>query len=291
MSGEAGLALMARAGVVDRDEPRAAETRGQDLLVLGAERLEFSHQQPHHLTLGDHHAGAVQQRQNPLAGHLSLKMQHQHQAMQMRAVTAKDAGVQRRDQGLPVGRLPAFAPIERHRGIENEVLNDDLLVALAARSRRRRDRHDDGLVDLQLVQVAAAPARRALVLCLARRGVRWIRRLLHSRGLLRRTRRQFLVTRQFVLDRLMLDLELRQRPQHLLVFRPKPRKLADQNTHRADQVRMRKSFERISGVRRHPQLRITLLEPWDSLRAKKLPTPAQTEFPTRPPPLPGNLPR
>ena len=62
MSGEAGLALMARAGVVDRDTG-AAEARGQDLLVFGAERLEFGHQQPHHLALRDHHARRVEQRQ------------------------------------------------------------------------------------------------------------------------------------------------------------------------------------------------------------------------------------
>ena len=133
VSGEARLALMARAGVVDCDERRAAEARGQDLLVLGAERLEFGHQQPHHLALRDHHAGPVQQRQNPLTGHLPLKMQHQHEAMQVRTITAHNARIERRDQGLAVGRLPAFAPITRHRGIENEVLNDDLLIALAAR--------------------------------------------------------------------------------------------------------------------------------------------------------------
>src|SRR6202034_2328064 len=154
------------------------------------------------------------------------------------------------------------------RGLESQILNHDLLVALAPRARRRCDWHDDGLVDLQLVQVAAAPARRPLALGPARRGVRQFRRLLHSRRLLRRTRRQFLVTSQFVLDRLMLDPQLRQRLEHLLVFRPKPRKLADQITHRADQVRMRKSFERIREVRSHPPLRITLLEPWDSPPAK-----------------------
>jgi hypothetical protein len=75
---------MARAGVVDRDVPKAAEARGQDLLLFGAERLEFGRQQPHHLALGDHHAGPVQQRQNPLTRHLSLKVQHQDQTMQMR---------------------------------------------------------------------------------------------------------------------------------------------------------------------------------------------------------------
>ena len=123
--------------------------------------------------------------------------------------------------------------------MESQILNDDLLVALAARPRRRRDRHDHGLGDLQLVKIAAAPACRTLALRPARRDLRPIRRLIHSRGLLRRTRRQLLVTRQFVLDRLVLDLELRKRPDQLLVFLPKSRKLADQTTHRADQVRMR----------------------------------------------------
>jgi hypothetical protein len=77
LSSEAGLVLVARAGFVDRYEARAAQTCGQDFLVLGAERLEPNNQQWRHLTLGDHHAHAVQQRENPLASHLSLKVQRQ----------------------------------------------------------------------------------------------------------------------------------------------------------------------------------------------------------------------
>ena len=55
VGGEAGLAGVARAGVVDGDERRAAKPCRQHLLVLGAERLEFGGQQPHHLTFRDHH--------------------------------------------------------------------------------------------------------------------------------------------------------------------------------------------------------------------------------------------
>ena len=51
----------------------------------------------------------------------------------------------------------------------------------------------------------------------------------------------------------MLDPELLERPAQFLVFRLELRKRAEQITHRTDQVRMRKPFERIREVRCHPR--------------------------------------
>ena len=89
--------------------------------------LELGGQQPHHLPLGDHQAHAGQQRHDPFAGHLALKMEHQHQTMKMRAAAADDPCIERRDQPLPVRCLPALAPIARRLGLQHQVLNDDLL--------------------------------------------------------------------------------------------------------------------------------------------------------------------
>jgi hypothetical protein len=74
---------------------------------------------------------------------MTLIMQHQNHAMQLRAIAAHDAGIKRRDQGLPIRRLPVLAPIAGHQRIQNQVRNDDLLVALVARTGRRVDLHFD----------------------------------------------------------------------------------------------------------------------------------------------------
>ncbi len=81
MGGETAFARMARPGVVDGDERRAGKPRPQHSLVLGAEAIQLRGQQPHHLTFGDRQAQAGQKRHDPFAGHLALKMQHQHKTI------------------------------------------------------------------------------------------------------------------------------------------------------------------------------------------------------------------
>jgi len=245
---------MASSGVVNRDEGSASQSGLQNLGVLGAERLELDGQQAPHLALRDHHAHAVEQRQNFLDRHMTLIMQHQNHAMQVRAIAADDAGIERRDQGSPIRRFPALAPIARHRRVQNQVLNDDLLIALVARAGRRVDLHLDGLRDRQLVQVAAAPLRRPSALGRVGLRIRLVRRLVHPRGFLRRPRRQFLQSRQFVLDRLMLDPQLGQRPAHLLALRLKAGQFANQSANQADELGRRHAFKRITRIKGHPQL-------------------------------------
>ena len=68
-------------------------------------------------------------------------------------------GSSRRDQGLAVRRLPALAPIKRHRGLNaSPERRSPRSPCGASPPAPRPARH--GSVDLQLVQVAAAPARR-----------------------------------------------------------------------------------------------------------------------------------
>ncbi len=65
VGGEAGLAGVAGAGVVDGDEGRAHEPRPQHRFVLGAEALQLGAQEPHHLPLGNRQAHADQKRHDP----------------------------------------------------------------------------------------------------------------------------------------------------------------------------------------------------------------------------------
>ena len=108
-------------------------------------RSSLRAQQPNHLPLGDRQAKPDQELHDPFAGHLALKMEHQHQPMQMGAATADDPRTERRGQRLAVRRLPALPPIKRRLGFQHQVLNDDLLIALAARARRGLNRHRHGL--------------------------------------------------------------------------------------------------------------------------------------------------
>jgi hypothetical protein len=55
------------------------------------------------------------------------------------AIVSDDAGIERRDQRLPVRSLPALAPVASDAGVQNHVLKDDILIALAVRARRRLD--------------------------------------------------------------------------------------------------------------------------------------------------------
>ena len=103
VSGEAGLAGVPGPGVVDGDEGRAPQTGGENLGVLGVERLQIDGQQTHDPPFRNHHAHAIQQRQNPIAAHLSLKVQHQDQALKMRAIAPTMPGSSRAVRVPPSG--------------------------------------------------------------------------------------------------------------------------------------------------------------------------------------------
>ena len=160
VGGEAALAGVARSGVVDGDEPRARKPRPQHRLVLGAEPLQLGGQEPHHLALGDRQTQPGQNLHDPFAGHLALKMKHQHEAMQVRAAPADDPRIERGGQRLALRRLAALAPIERRLSLQRQVLNDDLLIALVARARRGLDRQLHRPIDRKFGDAGAAPPRR-----------------------------------------------------------------------------------------------------------------------------------
>jgi len=242
---------VAGAGVVDGDEGRAGKSRPQHRVVLGAEALELGVHEPHHLALGDRQAEARQERHDPLAGHLALKMQRQHQMMQMWAAAAHDPHRQRRDQPLAVRSLPALASIARRLRLHRQVLNDDVLIAFVARAGRRPDRKRFRAVDRKLGDAGAAPPLRRLFLVALRSALRPIRRLLHSGRLVRRTRRQPFEPRELVLQRLVLDLQPREGPVDLLPLGPHPLHFAKQSANQADHLGRRHKFKRIASARQH----------------------------------------
>ena len=260
VGGETALAGMARAGVVDGDEGRAGKPRPQHRFVLGAEisslavksrttwRLEITRPRP------------VRSATIRLAGHLALKMQHQHQTMQMRAAAADNPRRQRRNQRLAVRRLPALAPIARRLGLQHQVLNDDLLDSPCGASPPGRRPKAFPSRSIESLETPGPRRRFAASSCRAwAPPLRPIRRLLHPGRLLRRTRRQMLQPRDLVLQRLVLNPQPRQGRAHLLVLRPQPLHFANQLANQADQLGRRHAFKRINRARRHARLESSLL--------------------------------
>jgi len=177
--------------------------------------------------------------------------------MHIGAVSPDNPGIEIGDDRLALRRFPTLPPIARHLRAQVQVLNHDLLAALVARPGRRLRLHDDRRVNRQLIQFAAAATGRLLAFgalgAVTSRNTP-VRCLVHAGRLVRRTRRQFLQPRKLVLDRLVLRLQLRQSSVELLVLRPQAPHLANQLANHANQVGVRKTFERIRDARCHPKL-------------------------------------
>ena len=244
---------MARPGVVDADASRGAKSGAERRFLLGAEHLQPGGQKPHHLALRDRKAHCGQKGHDPLAGHLAVKMQRQNQPMQMRAAAAHHACRKIGRHRPPVRRHPALAPVERHFGLERDILNDDLFVALQARTRRRPRRQRHCAVDAQLRHAGTATMRR-LPIRLRPLRCRTVRRLFHARWFNLRARRQALQTPDLVLQLLVLQPKRPHRRVQLLVLSPKPLDLADQPAYQPDQFGRAQTLKRIVRAGRHPRL-------------------------------------
>jgi hypothetical protein len=157
--------------------------------------------------------------------------------MQMGAISPNNPKIELGDDRAAVRRFPTLASIKRHLRVQNQVLNHDLIVAPVAGAHRRLHLQHDRFIDLQFIESAAAPPNRLLALA-APFNAAPIRRLIHARGLLRRTRWQMLQARQLVLDRLVLNLQFCQCTVELLILGSKALHLADQLTNQTHQFRM-----------------------------------------------------
>lgn len=146
-----------RPGVVDRDPGGALQAGPQHLAALGQEVRLAVDQQTQHLPLGDADADRPQLRRQPLHRDLTLVVQHQHEAAQLRTEMAADA-VRKRDQQRPaIRRKPTFTPVPDHPGPQYQVLRDVGLVPLEARP-GRSGQLQHPLLDAHPRRRLAAPA-------------------------------------------------------------------------------------------------------------------------------------
>jgi hypothetical protein len=88
-------------------------------------------------------------------GHLPLVVLHQHEAVPFRPEVPADAWRQRRNQGVPIRRDPALAPITDDPDPLHQILHDEILVAL------KRDRWYFRLDDHVLKLTRGLKSRRA----------------------------------------------------------------------------------------------------------------------------------
>lgn len=190
LGGDAVAPGVEGAGIVDGDPACARQTCSQHLPILGHECVEPTGQQPYHLPLGDGDADPLEQRGQPLAGHLALDMAGQHKPAQRRAKATNDPGRKRRDDRTPIRRQPALAAVADHARHQQQILDDDVLIALEARPGRRRCRQHALFANHQAIPLGTAPT---LALWLARRlRRRRLARFLHPGRLQLRPRRQAL---------------------------------------------------------------------------------------------------
>ena len=126
--------FVARAGVVDGDPRGRIETGAQHVLRPVEKGGLALDQQPQQLTLRDDDAEVLQQREQARHGGLALMILGGHDALQLGAEVLGDPGRQLCHDGTAIGQLPALAPVQRGQRLDDQVLDQELLVALEARA-------------------------------------------------------------------------------------------------------------------------------------------------------------
>ena len=126
------------------------------------------------MALGDAQAEVVELGREPRHRDLALVVLSQHVAFERRAEMPLDPGRQRRHQRLAVAGEPALAAEADHPRADDQLLHDEVLVALEARADRRLGRDHPLLVDGELGPFALAPLGPPLG--------PWLARLLHAAG-------------------------------------------------------------------------------------------------------------
>src|ERR1700691_4082642 len=159
LGAEAVLGLVARPGVVHRDPGAAREPGTQHVARFVAETVLPLDQQADHLALGNIDAERAQQPHRARDRGLSLMMERQHEAAELRPEMALKALRQRRRYHLAVRSLPALAAEFNDVWTHHEVLHHEAGVAFEARACRRCGHLDLAfLIDRQLRARAAASA-------------------------------------------------------------------------------------------------------------------------------------
>ena len=149
---------VARARVIDADPGRRFQPGPQHGAGLIDEGAGVRVEQADDLALGDHDADGPELGHQTRHGDLALMVLQQHEAAQFRPKVAGNPGRHRRENGLPVGREPAFPADAHDMRAQHEILDDEVLVALEARPGRHIGLDDALLINDQPLGLALLDA-------------------------------------------------------------------------------------------------------------------------------------
>src|SRR3954454_13558999 len=155
--------LVAGSGVIHRDPGRLRQPGAQHIARLIEKTLVTLDEQAHDLPRGDGQTNGPQLRHQARKSDLPLMVLGQHKAAQFGPEVAIDPARQRRHDQLPVRRQPALPAIADAAGPQDQVLNDEICVALKPRAGWHRGLDDlvfDGHARRHRTAAALAKVRR-----------------------------------------------------------------------------------------------------------------------------------
>jgi hypothetical protein len=216
----------------------------QDRAVFLFERLQIGGEQAHDLALGDRQADAIEQIGQALGGDLALRVQGQAEPPHAGPEPTRDPRWQRGDEGLALGREPAFPFVAHHLGSQDQIPLHHGLVAFEARAgwHLGSDRHLAGH-PIPLGTTAGTPARFGR----ARLGG-----FVHAGGFERRARRQVLEPGDLILQGLVVAAQVAVVEAQLLDLLLQSIDLASQIRDQPAQGRRGQGLSEIRRRSRHP---------------------------------------
>jgi hypothetical protein len=161
---------VAGAGIIHTDPGRRFQPGPQHGVIDEGAGVRV--QQTDDLALGDHDADGPELAHQARHGDLTLMVLQQHETAQLRPKVTSNPGRHRRENGLPVGREPAFPADAYDMRAQHEILDDEVLVALEARPGRHVDLDDALLINDQLPGLALPGAALAGLVRRLRLGLR-----------------------------------------------------------------------------------------------------------------------
>ena len=154
-------ALVAGAGVIDRDPRRALEPALKHTGRLGQEVLLAGDEKTHDLALGDRHPEAAQMRDDPRYRHLARVILSEHEAPELGAEVADRPRGQSRHHRPTIRGDPAFTAVADHVRTQDQLLDHVGLVSLEPRAGGNGRLEHPLLVDHKPVDLATPAARLA----------------------------------------------------------------------------------------------------------------------------------
>lgn len=129
--------FVACAGIIYAHPGGSGQASPPHILGFGEEAALPGDEQAHHLPARDVEPDRAQLRGHPPHRNLSLMVLGQHEAPQLRAEVAADAGRHWGGDGPSIRRQPALAPVADHERAEHQILHHEVFAAFEARAARR----------------------------------------------------------------------------------------------------------------------------------------------------------